>query len=237
MPGLGGKMQRTDCQREQSRLNGAKSTSLLNPANRAQGAAAKSGIFSPLPCLTILGESREKRLKLLSSYLTQHPCASFYQLEQVKTMFLCHVKRDRINRYEAEVTRLKSRECLAAGVDPNLLAGQVFLAAENTFNKLSLMEARFTRQYNKAYKLWLEGRTQVMDIPVVLPTAEEIFAELMHENQNVQIQPETAGNQVAGIHRPIEITRSVAESSGSLAAPAMVAPTFSGSIEHQTGRG
>ena len=184
-------MQRTDRQREQSRQNGARSASLLNPANRAQGAAVKSGIFSPLPCLAILGESRQKQLDLLSAYLTQHPCTTLFQLDQVKTMYQCHIKRDRISRYEAEVAELKSQECLAKSNDPYLLAGRVFLAAENTFNKLSLMEARFTRQYNKAYKLWREDRTHPQDIPNVLPSPDEIFVALMHENQNVQIQPET----------------------------------------------
>ena len=198
-------MQRTDRQKEQSRQNGTKSTSLLNPANRAQGAAVKSGIFSPLPCLAILGESRQKQLDLLSAYLTQHPCATLFQLDQVKIMYQCHIKRERVNRYEAEVAELKSQECLAKTNNPNLLAGQVFLAAENTFNKLSLMEARFTRHYNKAYKHWLEARTQALDLPMVLPKVEEVFAALMQENQNVQIQPETPAHRVAETENQTEI--------------------------------
>ena len=192
-------MHRTDSQKEQSRINGSKSTSLLNPNNRSQGAAVKSGLFSPLPCLPTLGEDPEERLHLLKDHLDQYPSDNLLQLEQVKTMYLCHIKRQRVNRFEAEIFEAQSRACLAAGKNTDLLGGMVFLSAENTFNKLSLMESRFTRQYNNAYKLWFQSRRErIQDSTFLAPTTEEIFADLMRQPppiQNIQIQPEPQSTQ------------------------------------------
>ena len=62
---------------------------------------------------------------------------------------------------QKEQSRLNGAKS-ASLLDP---AGQVFVGAEYTFNKLSLMEARFSRQYNKAYKLWAEEAGIQAEIP------------------------------------------------------------------------